>query len=110
MEITVDGGTAPEIIIHPVSREEEIVQNVRMILATVQGTVPLHREFGLDSSIIDRPIERARAMIVKEIFEQLHRYEPRAEIIRAGFIDGANSGLDGTLRPQVVLRLIEEEY
>lgn len=69
-----------KISLAPESVEAEVVQNVRMIITTVRGTVPLFRDFGLDSTIIDSPTLMAQAKISTEIIRQVRKYEPRAKI------------------------------
>lgn len=107
MEITVSGDRQ-DIIIHPGSLEAEVTQNIRMILTTVKGTLPLDRNFGLSPRIIDAPIERAKALAVKEIHEQVNRYEPRACIVQAGFSGDSATSLDGRLWPWVIVRIANE--
>lgn len=107
MEITINADK-PDIIIHPATLEAEITQNIRMILTTVKGTLPLDRNFGLSPRIIDTPIERARALVVKEIHEQVNRYEPRARIVQAGFAGDNATSSDGQLLPWVMVRIADE--
>lgn len=106
MDVTVVG-TMPEIEIHPGEERLEIIQNVRMILATVKGTVPLDREFGLRTRLVDMPIDRARTLLVREVHEQLRRYEPRAKVVRVICDGDQATAADGRLLPRVVLRIEE---
>lgn len=69
-----------KISLAPESVEAEVVQNVRIIITTVRGTVPLFRDFGIDSTIIDAPTLMAQAKISTEIIRQVRKYEPRAKI------------------------------
>jgi phage baseplate assembly protein W len=55
----------------------EIMQNVRTILTTRRGTVPLDRDFGISFDFLDSPINTTRAKAEQEIFLQLKKYEPR---------------------------------
>jgi phage baseplate assembly protein W len=56
----------------------EVMQNVRTILTTRRGTVPLDRDFGISFDFLDSPINVTRAKAEQEIFLQLKKYEPRA--------------------------------
>jgi phage baseplate assembly protein W len=56
----------------------EVMQNVRTILTTRRGTVPLDRNFGISFDFLDSPINLTRAKAEQEIFLQLKKYEPRA--------------------------------
>lgn len=44
-----------------------------VIITTVRGTVPLFRDFGLDSTIIDSPTLMAQAKISTEIIRQVRK-------------------------------------
>ncbi|MDR1248906.1 MAG: hypothetical protein LBK63_06350 [Treponema sp.] len=55
----------------------EVMQNVRTILTTRRGTVPLDRDFGISFEFLDSPINTARAKAEQEIFLQLKKYELR---------------------------------
>jgi phage baseplate assembly protein W len=58
----------------------EVMQNVRTILTTRRGTVPLDRDFGISFEFLDSPINTTRAKAEQEIFLQLKKYEPRATL------------------------------
>lgn len=93
---------APEIIdIAPKNDVNEILQNVRTILATTKGTIPLDREFGIDGSVIDMPTMQAQAYLTNEIFQAIRRYEPRVAIDNITF-DGE---ITGKLIPKVVITI-----
>ena len=93
---------APEIIdIAPKNDVNEILQNVRTILATTKGTIPLDREFGIDGSVIDMPTMQAQAYLTNEIFQAIRRYEPRVSIDSITF-DGE---ITGKLIPKVVITI-----
>ena len=49
---------------HPETETEEILQNIRTILATRIGTVPLHRALGITWEHIDKPYPVAKAMMM----------------------------------------------
>lgn len=92
----------PEIIdIAPKNDVNEILQNVRTILATTKGTIPLDREFGIDGSVIDMPTMQAQACLTNEIFQAIRRYEPRVSIDNITF-DGE---ISGKLIPKVVITI-----
>jgi len=93
---------ASEIIdIAPKNDVNEILQNVRTILATTKGTIPLDREFGIDGSVIDMPTMQAQAYLTNEIFQAIRRYEPRVSIDNITF-DGE---ISGKLIPKVVITI-----
>jgi len=70
----------------------EVMQNVRILLTTRRGTVPMDRDFGISQEFLDSPVNVTRAKAEQEIFLQMKKYEPRA-ILRqikwdANVIDG----------------------
>ncbi|MDR0663707.1 MAG: hypothetical protein LBF80_06490 [Spirochaetaceae bacterium] len=68
----------PANVTYGLSGASEIMQNVRTILTTRRGTVPLNRDFGISFEFLDSPINTTRAKAEQEIFLQLKKYEPRA--------------------------------
>ena len=56
----------------------EVMQNVRTLLTTRRGTVPMDRDFGISQEFLDSPINKTRAKAEQEIFLQMKKYEPRA--------------------------------
>lgn len=79
----------------------EVLQNVRTILATRKGTVPLDRDFGLEWEHVDKPIQ----LIQAEIIEAVERWEPRAVIDKIEFGEGAEEAMDGLLNPIITLSI-----
>lgn len=87
-DVTVD---LSNINLMPTSEAEEIIQNVRTILLTYVGSVPLDRGFGIDNKIVDEPISVVRSRAVAEITEAINKFEPRAKVKKCYF-DGDISG------------------
>ena len=73
-------GRMPPIDFAPATEEEEIIQNVRCVLATTKYSVPLDRNLGLDATYIDMPMQVAKAQMVSDIVLAIARYEPRAAV------------------------------
>ena len=53
--------------IGPISLNEtdpvkSILQNVSIILRTIKGSCPMYRGFGIDATLIDRPIPAAKVL------------------------------------------------
>jgi phage baseplate assembly protein W len=70
----------------------EIMQNVRTVLTTPRGTVPLDRDFGISFEFLDSPINITRAKAEQEIFLKLRKYEPRAILKQIMWETDATSG------------------
>ncbi len=106
MEVTVTGSYEPIDV--GASGIAEIVQNVKTILTTAKGSVPLDREFGVDMSFMDQPVPTARAMIMASVVEAVNKYEPRVKVTNVGFEEDER-GIEGRMIP-VVRIVIGEEY
>lgn len=100
-EVTTDNINAVDFA--PASAYIEILQNVRTILTTVKGSVPLDRGFGIDESFTDEPMHSAQALIVDEIINALEEYEPRVTVEGITF----EGDQEGTLRPKVQVSINE---
>ena len=101
MQYEVSTKDPEKIDISPKNEVTEILQNVRTILATTKGTIPLDREFGIDGFVIDMPTMQAQAYLTNEIFQAIRRYEPRVSIDNITF-DGE---ISGKLIPKVVITI-----
>jgi len=77
----------------------DVISAVRTILETPAGTVPFDRDFGIDSSIIDLPYNRAAALLQSEYINKIMKYEPRADVQRVTVSLDAS----GTLSAEVVI-------
>lgn len=88
------------VILDPASDVEEAVQNVRTILATLKGTVPLDRNFGVNCIMLDAPQPAAEAAMTADIIEAITKYEPRAKPVNVQF---AIDHLTGKLAPKVYI-------
>jgi phage baseplate assembly protein W len=66
---------------------DAILQNVRTILTTVQGTVPLDRAFGIDQSPLDSPGLVARAKMSPIIIKAIKTYEPRVSVLAVNYTE-----------------------
>jgi uncharacterized protein len=71
---------------------EEILQNVRYIINTPKYSVPLDREFGVDASILDKPLPIAKAKMAAEIVNAISKYETRVGITGVTFTGDAETG------------------
>ncbi|MFJ8100428.1 GPW/gp25 family protein [Lysinibacillus sp. NPDC096212] len=83
---------------------EEILQNVAFIMATAMMSCPLDRDFGWDMTVIDTPINIAKARITAKLTEAINKFEPRALIES---IEVTGDGLVGSLKPKVKVKINE---
>lgn len=87
------------------TREEAIIQNIRAILGTAKGSVPLDRLFGIDIATIDEPIPIAKARLTGTIITAIQTYEPRVEVLQVLFEE---DHIIGQLKPIVQINIREE--
>lgn len=87
----------------------EILQNVRTIITTRKGSVPLDRDFGLPWDAVDQPLPVAQMLMRSEVIDAIEEYEPRATVVSVDFDEDTASAMDGILKPRVVVQIGEEE-
>lgn len=92
----------------PESNAEEILQNVRTIILTRLGTVPLFRDFGLTWEHVDKPIHISRALLKAEIIEAVEQWEPRAQIDEVEFEENSEDAQEGLSKPRIIVTIGEE--
>ena len=64
MEILDVTASLNEINLFPKNEKIEILQNIKTILTTIKGIAPLDRDFGIDSSVIDKPVTIVKPLIL----------------------------------------------
>ncbi len=101
MSYIVNGDDAFEIDFAPKSVAAEVIQNVRTIITTIKYSIPMDREFGIDGSVVDLPINVAKAKITNEIFRAIRQYETRAVIESITFKGGETGRLIPTVEVSV---------
>lgn len=94
------------LVLLPQSTAEAVLQNVRVIISTIRGEVPLDRNLGLTGSFLDKPINVARSLLVAEVLEALEAYEPRAQLVSAEIEISAD--VPGKLIPIVEVKIVNE--
>lgn len=102
-QVTLD----PNVSFSPVNEVAEILQNVRTILKTRLGSVPLDRDFGLTWEHIDKPLQVSQALMRTEIIDTLERYEPRAKVVKIEFPSNTSNAMEGILNPVVTVSIGE---
>ena len=83
-----------------------VLQNIAVILATPKGSVPLDREFGLSTTMLDKPTPIAQKALIAEVREAIERWEPRARFVSMRFEGRIDQ--PGTLWPIVEVEIIGE--
>ncbi|MDR2946278.1 MAG: hypothetical protein LBV79_05995 [Candidatus Adiutrix sp.] len=86
-----------------------LAQEVRTVMTTRKGSLPLDRDFGIDFSIIDRPVNTVLPTYVAEVARQIEKYVPRVQVLSVTFTPSAPDAADGILHPVARVR-VREEY
>lgn len=84
-----------------------LAQEIRTLLATRKGSVPLDRNFGVDWDYVDLPMPEVMPRMVAEIGGQLEKYVPRIRVKDISF--SSNEVVEGNLLPCVTVE-IRERY
>ena len=79
--------------------EREIIRNVNTILSTPVGTCPLYRDFGIDVTTVDKPLDVAKNLYAVAVMEAVEKWEPRVRVKEVTF----DTGDDGKLKAKVVI-------
>ena len=78
---------------------EEIIKSyqeqISILCSTIAGTIPLDRDFGIDSACLSKPPDVATALLSVEIMEKVEKYIPQLIVNSVEF----SSSDDGTLTP-----------
>ncbi len=88
------------------TRNEEIVQNVENILSRVKGNVPLNRDKGIDSELIDENTEYIKTILASIIMDEIERDETRFKVDSISY-DASNES-DGKMTVIVRGEIIDE--
>ena len=109
MDLTVDT-TQPVAVEVGATGIRQLAQEIRTVLATRKGSVPLDRDFGVSWDLIDRSMPAAKQLIIAEVARQLEKYVPRIQFKGIEFPDQAiTETADGILRCVITVS-IREEY
>ena len=101
--MTVQLNLDETIELMPMTETEEVLQNVRMIVGVWRSEVPLDREFGIDTDLLDAPMNVARTQLTASLMELIEEYEPRASLKEVMFEEGA----DGVINPVITVEVEE---
>ena len=70
------------------SIDTEILTSIQTLCSTYEGTIPLDRRVGLDSSVISESIDISKEIITADIFDKVEKYIPEVEVIEVSFKEG----------------------
>lgn len=87
-----DGKLLENIDLSPENEQQEIIQNVAVILDTIQNSCPMFRDIGLPGNIYGRPLPVVENTLVGYIYDQIEVFEPRADISEVTFEEDDKTG------------------
>lgn len=58
----------------------DIKRCLDLLYSTVEGTVPLARDFGLRKDVLDLPLETAKSLMAADIISKTAKFEPRVTV------------------------------
>lgn len=68
--------------------DSELLISIQTLCSTYEGTIPLDRRVGLDSSVISESIDISKEVITADIFDKIEKYIPEVEVIEISFKEG----------------------
>ncbi len=97
-----------DIVFNPPDVVSEILQNVRTIISTRIGTVPLDRDFGLSWDAVDEPLPVAQARTRLAVIQAIRKYEPRAQIVSVDLKSNKEELMEGLAINSVTVTIEDE--
>ncbi len=101
-----DGKLLENIDLAPANTHQEVIQNIAVILDTVQKSCPMFRDCGLPGDLYGRPLNVVENIMVGYIYDQIEEFEPRAIL---GGIRFEEDALTGQMIPIIELEGVTEE-
>lgn len=101
-----DGSLLENIDLAPANEHQAVIQNIAIILDTIQNSCPMFRELGLPGQLYGRPLPAVENMLVGCIYDQIEEHEPRAVISEVTFESNA---LTGRIVPIIYIEGVNEE-
>lgn len=83
----------------------DIEECLRVLYTTPMGTQEGDRRLGINvSSVLDKPMEAAKALLTAEYVAKTAEYEPRVKVLRVEFTE--EDAVHGTVAPKVVYTIV----
>lgn len=101
-----DGSLLKEIDLAPENEHQAVIQNVAVILDTVQESCPMFRDFGLPNSLYGRPQPVVENIMTGYLYDQIEQFEPRAIVSDIRF---ENNAMTGCTIPIIYLKGVKED-
>ncbi len=98
--IRIDG---VQVIINSAYEKElrkDIFEKIMFLLTLVKGTIPMNREIGMESDILDLPVYEAQSRYTVSAMELIENFETRVKVNEVSFETDGNTG---DMVPKVVV-------
>jgi phage baseplate assembly protein W len=84
---------------------QDVARCLRTLYSTPLGSQEGDRSLGIDQGVfLDKPIEVAKALYVREVTEKTTEFEPRARVVRVDWQE--SDVVRGEVIPKVVYELV----
>jgi phage baseplate assembly protein W len=103
--IIIDTTKKMDLSLAPATETDAKVQELYILICTIQGECPLYRDFGVANDYLHMPINAAQTAFTLAITEALRKYMPDVELNSIRFV--ATDGMRGFLNP--ILEVIDNE-
>lgn len=90
-----------KIVLNETDPVKAAIQHVSSVLRTVQGSVPMCREFGVNNHFVDRPVNVARPLMIAAITEAIQEFVPEAAIKNIRFDEQIENGLKPVVEVEI---------
>lgn len=100
-----DGTLLNDIDLAPANVHQEVLQNIAVILDSIQKSAPMLRGMGIPGELYGRPLPVVENILVGEIYDQIEEYEPRAIL---GSVTFEREDLTGRLIPIIEVEGVRE--
>ena len=107
MAYTIDCSKGVALSIAPATDVDVVIQGIFILLNTYIGEVPCFREFGIDPSFKDKPIQMAKALYAAAIAEAIEKFIPGVTVEQVTFAHDSDNTT--TLFPKVEVSINEQD-
>ena len=105
--IIIDTRQKRELTLAPKNETEARVQELYILICTVQGECPLYRDFGVSNDFLHMPVNAAETAMTVAITEALRRYMPDVTLENVRFERNETEAMQGILNPVLEVSDIE---
>jgi phage baseplate assembly protein W len=97
--IIIDTSQKRELTLAPETETDAKVQELYILICTIQGECPMYRDFGVSNDYLHMPVNAAETAMTLAITEALRRYMPDVELESIRFERNEMEAMQGILRP-----------